>query len=208
MCHKNLIFLFFNQNICFRYWKEPSQWDGSFEHPKHMSKLMIKKIITILRKSFLLDWPYEVYAHLNSRNGQGNNYSRKDSYKCKVHVAVTTNYVYWLEWSTVCIPATRDIGPVKEMFLSLNWAKSVKVYVLGAKKNRLIETVLFSTHNINFWLRNKKYTLLIGDPMRLDVLSYNCLHVWCIKQIMFWVHVHVLINFARVSPPPRPSLRV
>ena len=29
-------------------------------------------------------------------------------------------------------------------------------HVLGAQKNRLIETVLLSTHNICFWLRNKK----------------------------------------------------
>ena len=30
-----LFFLFLNQNICCEYSKEPSQWDGSFEHPKH-----------------------------------------------------------------------------------------------------------------------------------------------------------------------------
>ena len=34
-------------------------WDGSFEHPKHMFKLMDKKKITILCKLFLLNWPYE-----------------------------------------------------------------------------------------------------------------------------------------------------
>ena len=28
--------------------KEPSQWDGSFEHPKHMFKLMGKEINAIL----------------------------------------------------------------------------------------------------------------------------------------------------------------
>ena len=38
--------------------KEPSQWDGSFEHPKHMIKLMDKKIIAILSWKFLLNWPY------------------------------------------------------------------------------------------------------------------------------------------------------
>ena len=31
---------------------------------------------------------------------------------------------------------------------------SVLTYVLGAQKNRLIETVLFSAHNIMFWLGN------------------------------------------------------
>ena len=46
---KKLIFLFLNQNTCCGYSKEPSQWDGSFEHPKHMLKLMGKKIFTILR---------------------------------------------------------------------------------------------------------------------------------------------------------------
>ena len=38
-----LIFLFINQNICCGYLKEPSRWDGYFEHPKHMFKLMGKK---------------------------------------------------------------------------------------------------------------------------------------------------------------------
>ena len=53
VCNENLIFLFLNQNICCRYSKEPSQWDGSFEHPKHMLKLVGKKIFTILRWNFL-----------------------------------------------------------------------------------------------------------------------------------------------------------
>ena len=42
-------FLFLIQNICCGYSKELSQGDGSFEHPKHVFKLMGKKIITILR---------------------------------------------------------------------------------------------------------------------------------------------------------------
>ena len=33
-------FLFLNQNICCGYSKEPSQRGGSFEHPKHMFKLL------------------------------------------------------------------------------------------------------------------------------------------------------------------------
>ena len=60
VCNKNVIFLFLNQNICCGYSKEPSQWDGSFEHPKHMFKLMGKKIMAILRKLCLLNWPYGV----------------------------------------------------------------------------------------------------------------------------------------------------
>ena len=45
-------------NMCFLVPKEPSQWDGSFEHPKHMFQSIGKKIVTILcSKSFLI-WPY------------------------------------------------------------------------------------------------------------------------------------------------------
>ena len=44
----NLSFLFLNQNIFCGYSKEPSQWDGSFEHPKLMFEQMDKIIITIL----------------------------------------------------------------------------------------------------------------------------------------------------------------
>ena len=40
------------------YSKEPSRWQGSFEHPKHMFKLMDMKIIAILRKLFFLNWSY------------------------------------------------------------------------------------------------------------------------------------------------------
>ena len=38
--------------------KEPSQWDGSFVHPKHMFKLIGKKIITILHSKNVLIWTY------------------------------------------------------------------------------------------------------------------------------------------------------
>ena len=44
-----LFSLFLIINICYRYSKEPSQRDGSFEHLKHMFKLMGKKIFTISR---------------------------------------------------------------------------------------------------------------------------------------------------------------
>ena len=47
VCNENLIFLFLNQNICCGCSKEPPQWDGSFEHPKHTLKLIGKKIFTI-----------------------------------------------------------------------------------------------------------------------------------------------------------------
>ena len=51
---KNNIFIFLNQNIFCGYTKEPSQEDSSFEHPKHMLKLMDKKIFTILPSKNLL----------------------------------------------------------------------------------------------------------------------------------------------------------
>ena len=44
---ENLILLFLNLNMCCGYSKEPSQLNGSFEHPKHMLKLMSKEIFTI-----------------------------------------------------------------------------------------------------------------------------------------------------------------
>ena len=40
-----LFSLFLIQDKCCGDSKEPSQWDSSFEHPKHMFKLMGKKII-------------------------------------------------------------------------------------------------------------------------------------------------------------------
>ena len=49
-----LFFLFLNQNIYCGYSKEPSQWDRSFEHPKHMFQLMDKKIITMFHSKYLL----------------------------------------------------------------------------------------------------------------------------------------------------------
>ena len=51
--NENSIFLFLNQNICYEYLKDPSQWDSSFEQPKNMLKLMGKKIFTFLSWVFL-----------------------------------------------------------------------------------------------------------------------------------------------------------
>ena len=56
--YQKLIFLFLNQKICCGYSKEPSHWDGSFEHPKQMLKLIDKKIFTILRWNFVPIWTY------------------------------------------------------------------------------------------------------------------------------------------------------
>ena len=51
---------FLNQNICWEYPKEPSQWDRSFEHPKHTLKLMGKKMFIILRSKYCLSKPMSI----------------------------------------------------------------------------------------------------------------------------------------------------
>ena len=38
-----IIYLSFSYNMCFGWTKEPSHWDGSFEHPQHMFWLRNKK---------------------------------------------------------------------------------------------------------------------------------------------------------------------
>ena len=52
------------------------------------------------------------------------------------------------------------IGPVKQTFFSVKLQlftyPSVQTCVLGAQTNRLIETVLLSTHNIYFGLEIRK----------------------------------------------------
>ena len=45
--YQKIFFLFPNRNICCGYSKEPSQWDGSFENPNHMLKLMGKNMLKI-----------------------------------------------------------------------------------------------------------------------------------------------------------------
>ena len=61
---RKLIFLVLNQNICYGCTKEPSQWDGSFEHPKHTFKLIGKKIFTILRSKLLF---IKTYIQINKK---------------------------------------------------------------------------------------------------------------------------------------------
>ena len=65
-----LFFLLLNKNICCGCSKEPSQWDGSFEHPRHMFKLMDREIIAILHWKTLLNWPYAV-THMDPEVGTG-----------------------------------------------------------------------------------------------------------------------------------------
>ena len=52
--NENLFSIFLNQNICYGYSKEPSQRDGSFEHKKHMFKLMDKKKSQFYTQNFCL----------------------------------------------------------------------------------------------------------------------------------------------------------
>ena len=72
VCIGKLFPLFLIQNICCGYSKESSQWDGSFEHPKHMFKLIGKEIITILPSWNFLIWIYGIlfvlmlYASVNN----------------------------------------------------------------------------------------------------------------------------------------------
>ena len=42
--------------------------DSSFEHPKHMFKLMDKKMMAILCKLFFLNWPYDSIYHMTLKS--------------------------------------------------------------------------------------------------------------------------------------------
>ena len=49
VCTKIIFSYFLTKAYVVGTQKEPSQWDDSFEHRKHMLKLMSKKIFTSLR---------------------------------------------------------------------------------------------------------------------------------------------------------------
>ena len=70
-----LIFLFLNQNICCGYSKEPSQWDGSFEHPEHMFSMRqffwkhmlnwwVRKYFQSYAQKFCLSKPMSIVQYL------------------------------------------------------------------------------------------------------------------------------------------------
>ena len=141
----DLNFIFFiNQNICCGYSKELSQWDGSFEHPKHMFKLMCKKIM-ILRwrfctKVLLCVSVYLVVQHyyvgssdvrwesLPRVGGEvwlvpGNGLSITHPYMCCLHDLQTTGYlctgnlafiVYYNNCKTTMTTPPPPLGQIKK----------------------------------------------------------------------------------------------
>ena len=52
-----LFSLFLIQNICCGYSKEPSQWDGSFMHPQHMLKWLVRKLLKFYAHKISLSGP-------------------------------------------------------------------------------------------------------------------------------------------------------
>ena len=49
-----MIFFYFSTKTYVMGIQKPSQWDGSFEHPKQMFEVMDKKKIIILYSKFLI----------------------------------------------------------------------------------------------------------------------------------------------------------
>ena len=63
--YNELSILFLKQNICCGYSKEPSQRDGSFEHPKLIFRLIDKQLKVILyRNIFCLFEPMFVIKNV------------------------------------------------------------------------------------------------------------------------------------------------
>ena len=60
MCVIENHFSYYSSKIGFGYSKELSQWDSSFEHPKHMFKLMVKEINAIIGTQTIHIWTYVV----------------------------------------------------------------------------------------------------------------------------------------------------
>ena len=61
-------------------------------------------------------------------------------------------------------PITNGGGIINKNFrqkIVNNFLPIILAYVLCAQRNRLIETVLLSTHNKMFWFRNKKIIFLL-----------------------------------------------
>ena len=68
--------------MCCGYSKEPSQWDSSFEHPKHMFKLTDKKIIAIYAENICLTGPmgsFDIFQGTGEKLGGGDKGAKYDS---------------------------------------------------------------------------------------------------------------------------------
>ena len=121
-----IIFVFLTQNICFEYSKEPSQWDGSFEHPKHMFKSLGKEINATIGAQNILIWTYVIvhFTHLKKIfsicKNRGKYYGPRPDY-CRSSPIWIHTYLF-------------------SYF-------SPKTYVVGIQKNRLNETVILNTQN-------------------------------------------------------------
>ena len=60
-----LFFLFLTQNICCGYSKEPSQWDGSFDHPKHIFNSPVIGLSLSFRPSVHFFFKWHLLNHLS-----------------------------------------------------------------------------------------------------------------------------------------------
>ena len=92
------IFLFLNQNICCGYSKEPSQWDGSFEHTKHMLKLMGKKVYLHFYAEFfclsITVYLFQFHIPVAVTLASSVAVSQSDSL-VKVNTSCSSNIAYW-----------------------------------------------------------------------------------------------------------------
>ena len=119
MCNKILFFLFLNQYIYRGYSKESSQWDDSFEHPKHMLKLMGKKMLSILCINFCLSKPV---LYLNRSecwygSSDGSGVSGSCSWYC-TRCILGARYSYSLCWLQVSELIMLVIAFLSRTFLS------------------------------------------------------------------------------------------
>ena len=106
------LFLFHNQNICCGCSIETSQWDGSFEHPKHMFRLLGKKIIVILCPKCLLNWTYDLL----------NGHSALIKWKMIKEISQTCHCMasFWNMW--------RQCGVLRTLFAAFMSDQSSKIY--------------------------------------------------------------------------------
>ena len=103
--NRKIIFLFINQNICCGYSKEPPQWNGSFEHPKHHTG-QCKRTGGCYNKL--------VVAFFNTSSGVK---GKKKIYTCWLYDLFINLHLFYLWWHLAHRP------PVTLQFMALpsNW---------------------------------------------------------------------------------------